>query len=87
MRQESGWNEKNAADVLSIPESLASCLVISDSISNHAYSSLDEKIKIIGKDGSIKDIAEVSEILNVSVLSRQIKKFYLCYPKIRQEQQ
>ncbi len=75
---------KNAADALSIPESLASCLVISDSITNHAYSSLDENIKILGKDEGVRDIAEVSEILNVSVLSRQIKKFYLCYPKIRQ---
>ena len=76
---------KNAADALLIPESLASCLVMSDSITNHAYSNLDENIKILGKDGDVRDITEVSEILNVSVLSRQIKKFYICFPKIRQE--
>ena len=75
---------KAAAAVLSVPESLVHYLVVSDSISNHAYSNMDDNIKILGKDGGVKDINEVSEILNVSVLSRQIKKFYLCYPKIRQ---
>ena len=71
-----------AARALSVPESLLHYLVVSDSISNHAYSNLDDNIKILGKDGEIKDISEVSEILNVSVLSKKIKKFYLCYPKI-----
>jgi uncharacterized protein len=73
---------KAAATALSIPESLSHYLVVSDSISNHAYSNLDDNIKILGKDGEIKDISEVSEILNVTVLSKNIKKFYLCYPKI-----
>lgn len=76
--------KQSAAAALSIPELLTSYLVISESISNHAYSSLDDNIKILGKDGSVKDITDVSEILNVSVLSKQIKKFYLCYPKKRQ---
>jgi hypothetical protein len=66
---------------LGIDKSLTSYLVNSDSISNYAYSNLDDNIKILGKDGSVRDIQDVSEILNVSVLSRDIKKFYLCSPK------
>ncbi len=72
---------KKAAARLGIPEQLTSYLVVSESISNHAYSNLDDNIKILGKDDSVRDISEVSEILNVPVLSRQLKKFYLCYPK------
>lgn len=66
---------------LGIPEELAGYLVISDSISNHTYSNLDDNIKILAKNGEVRDISELSEILNVSVLSGQLKKFYLCYPK------
>ncbi|MEX0986662.1 MAG: HD domain-containing protein [Bacteroidales bacterium] len=73
-----------AANNLSIPVTLAPYLVISESISNHAYSKLDDNIKILGKDGSVRDIVDVSDILNVSVLSRKIKKFYMCYPKNRE---
>jgi len=66
---------------LGIPGELAGYLVISDSISNHAYSNIDDNIKILAKNGEVRDITELSEILNVSVLSGPLKKFYLCYPK------
>jgi HD superfamily phosphohydrolase len=66
---------------LGIPEELAGYLVISESISNNAYSTIDDNIKILAKNGAVHDIAELSEILNVPVLSGQLKKFYLCYPK------
>lgn len=66
---------------LGIPEELTGYLVISDSISNHAYSNIDDNIKILAKNGEVRDITELSEILNVSVLSGPLKKFYLCYPK------
>ncbi len=75
---------KIAAEAISVPQSLSHYLVVSNSISNHAYSNLDDNIKILGKDGDVRDISKVSEILNVPVLSKQIKKFYLCCPKIRQ---
>lgn len=60
-------------------------LVVSGSISNLAYTKLDDNIKILGKDGKLKDISQVSEILHVPVLSGKIKKYYLCYPKIQPE--
>lgn len=66
---------------LGLPEEMAAYLVISDSISNNAYSNLDDNIKILAKNGGVKDVSELSDILNVSVLSGLIKKFYLCTPK------
>ncbi len=48
------------------------------SIENNAYSSSSEKIKILYKNGEVKDIASASDNLNISVLSDPIKKYYLC---------
>lgn len=56
-------------------------LVVEGSISNYAYNSLDDNIKIMMKNGECHDVAEVSDMLNVTVLSRTIKKHFLCYPK------
>ena len=33
------------------------------------------------KDGTVKDISEASEILNVQLLSKKIRKYYLCYQR------
>ena len=43
------------------------------------YNPEDDSIGILYKDGSVKDIAEASEILNVQLLSKKIRKYYLCY--------
>ncbi len=55
--------------------------IFSNSISNKAYSAMDDKIQIYFKDGGIADIAEASDMLNLSVLSKNVKKYFLCYPK------
>lgn len=57
-------------------------LVIANSISNNAYSSDDDRIIILYKDDSRLDIGEASDMLDASVLSKTVKKYYLCYPKI-----
>jgi uncharacterized protein len=56
-------------------------LVYQGSISNHAYSGSDEKIRILFKDGSIKDLAVASDLFNVSILTKPSVKYFLCYPK------
>ena len=43
------------------------------------YNPEDDSIGILYKDGTVKDIAEASEILNVQLLSKKIRKYYLCY--------
>jgi len=58
-----------------------SYLVYEGSISNHAYNGLDDKIKILYNNGVIKDLAEASDIFNVSLLTQPSVKYFLCYPK------
>lgn len=52
-----------------------------DSITNNAYQPKADKINLLYKDGSVKDIAIASDQLNIRVLSESVKKYYLCYPK------
>lgn len=66
---------------LAISAEEAAYLVISDSVSNYAYSDLDDRISILDKEGNIQDIAEASDMLNISVLSKTIRKYFLCYPR------
>ena len=56
-------------------------LIFMDSTSNHAYSRHGENINILFKDGTVKDIADASDQLNISVLAEPVVKYYLCYPK------
>ena len=55
--------------------------VFTNNISKKAYSVTDDKIKILYKDSSIVDIADASDILNTSILSKTVRKYFLCYPK------
>jgi HD superfamily phosphohydrolase len=55
--------------------------IFSDITSNYAYNPQSGKINIMYKDGTIKDIGEASDQLNISVLSKPVTKYFLCYPK------
>jgi len=59
-------------------------LVFNDLTSNYAYNPEGGKINILYKDGSIADITQASDQLNISVLSQPVTKHFLCYPKIIQ---
>jgi len=50
-------------------------------IKNQAYDSTKNTIKILFKNGEIKDITEASDHLNIQALSKPVFKYYLCYPK------
>jgi HD superfamily phosphohydrolase len=72
---------KKVAGHLQISEKDASYLVVSDSVSNYAYSDMDDRITILDKKGNTRDIAEASDMLNISVLSKTVRKHFLCYPR------
>ncbi len=55
--------------------------VISDETSNYAYRQGIDKINILYKDGTVHDISELSDDLNISILSKPVTKYFLCYPK------
>jgi HD superfamily phosphohydrolase len=55
--------------------------VFTDSISNYAYSSDDERIQILYHNGELKDVTEASDMPDMSILTKTVTKNYLCYPK------
>jgi HD superfamily phosphohydrolase len=56
-------------------------LVHADTISNYAYSSEDEQIQILYHDGTLRDITTASDMLDLAVLSKTVRKYFLYYPK------
>ncbi|MDR1436580.1 MAG: HD domain-containing protein [Candidatus Symbiothrix sp.] len=57
----------------------ATYLVSSDEVSTNMYNEADDSIDILYKDGSCKDIAEASDMLNIQLLAKKIKKYYFCF--------
>ena len=60
----------------------ANYFVSAPSIEKNMYDPADDSIDIIYKDGTIKNIAEASDMLNISLLSKKVKKYYLCYQRL-----
>lgn len=55
--------------------------VFTGTISNNAYSVDDDKINILYRENLIMDISDASDVLDLSVLGKTVKKQILCYPK------
>ncbi len=55
--------------------------VIEGKLVNNAYSSRSDKINILFKDGTVKDIAQAADTLNIISMSEPVEKYYVCYPK------
>ncbi len=55
--------------------------VFSGEVENRIYNANKVNIKILFNDGTVKDISKASDQLNVDVLSKTIRKQFLCYPK------
>lgn len=72
--------KKNIAmQYLDINEEEASYLVFEGETQNRTYSMKDEHIKIVFKNGIVKDISEVDNALINQSLFETVKKFYICY--------
>ena len=52
-----------------------------NTIQKDMYNREDDSITILYKDGSTRDISESSELLNVQLLSKKIRKYYLCFQR------
>jgi len=64
---------------LGIGEEEASYFVFTGEAVNTMYKTSDERINILFKDNSVKDISEVDNALIHKTLSSTVKKFYICY--------
>ena len=70
------------AEAMNIPIADAHYMLTLTEIGKDMYNPEDDSIGILYKDGTVKDIAEASEILNVQLLSKKIRKYYLCYQRV-----
>ena len=59
----------------------ASYFVFSGTIKNTAYKPYDDGISILHKDGTISDVIDASDNLNLKGLSKTVKRHYICFPK------
>ena len=57
----------------------AAYLISSDMVSTNMYNETDDSIDILYKNGEIKDIAIASDMLNIQLLSKNVKKYYFCF--------
>lgn len=67
---------------MGIDESEAGYLMSVNTVQKDMYDTSDDSISILFKDGTTKDIAQASEILNVQLLEKKIRKYYLCYQRV-----
>lgn len=72
--------KKETVSEFNISKDIVKYFIYNGEISNNAYSDQDERINILyGKE--LVDIAEASDMLNLSVLSKVVKKYYVCGPE------
>lgn len=77
--------QKRIATAMNITLDEANYFFAIHSIEKNMYDEKDDSIDIIYKDGTIKNIAEASDMLNISLLSKKIRKNYLCYLRLLNE--
>jgi hypothetical protein len=70
--------EERVRKASSFPAEWSNYLVFQGEETNHAYTTYDDEIKILFKDGSV---LPMSQMLDFGLQTRLVKKYYLCYPK------
>jgi uncharacterized protein len=74
--------KKETINKLDITEKEVDYFVFTGIASNTTYDPRDERINILFKDGSVKDISKVDNALIHHHLNSTIKKYYICYYRI-----
>jgi len=69
----------DAAKMMNLSPADAAYFVFTGEHTNTTYNATDEKINILFKDGSVRDISQVDNALIHRSLSTEVKKFYICY--------
>ncbi len=59
----------------------ASYFVLTDAVNNSAYNASSFNINVLMNDGSLIDVAQASDQLNLQSLSKTVTKYFICYPK------
>ncbi len=59
----------------------AGYFVFTDTVNNSAYNATNFNINILMNNGSLVDVAQASDLLNLQSLSKTVTKHFICYPK------
>lgn len=86
--REKAWLEEEIQDLreaatkkYGISESDAKYLIFQQEISNNAYNPAKDRINLLYKDGSLIDVAQAADQLNISALAKPVVKHFLFSPK------
>ena len=63
----------------------AAYFIATPGIERNMYDEADDSIDILYNDGAIRNIADASDMLNISLLSKKVKKYYLCYLRLEEQ--
>jgi len=69
-------------DALNVTEEEAKYFYSCDVIYTNMYNEEDDSISILYNDGTIKNISEASDMLNIELLSKKVEKHYFSYMKL-----
>jgi len=73
---------KQYSDYFGISIEEASYFLGDEIVTTDTYSPEDDSIQILLKNGTVKDIADVSDMLNIQVLTKKVEKHFYCYYRI-----
>ncbi len=86
--QEKAWTEteikayqKAAVEKYGLNDEAIKFLIFQQKISNNAYNPEKDRIQLLYKDGSLVDIAQAADQLNISALAKPVIKHFLFCPK------
>lgn len=75
--------EKQISEQLGIALPDTKYFISTTGIEKNMYNPADDSIDILYSDGTTRNIADASDMLNISLLSKKVKKYYLCYQRLQ----
>lgn len=73
--------QKEIAKAFDLKNNEIDYFVFTKSVANEIYNVNKIGINLLFRDGKVKDISKSSDQLNVEVLNKTVKKWFLCYPR------
>jgi HD superfamily phosphohydrolase len=73
--------KKSAGELMGLSNAETSYYVNTGDVYNQTYAAGVPEVRILLKNGEIRDITAVSDIFDHQALTEKVTKYYLCYPK------
>lgn len=72
--------KKDVGEKMKLTEGEIEHFVYSERLTNKAYNITRENINLLMKNGTVVDVSDASDNLNISALTDPVEKYFLCYP-------